>query len=92
MPYLVEHDNSDCVSEPDAELFLAAPAQARRIRIKSNVELDERQQLALERLNDDLHIEPSLATPHDILHFHSHKDCAICREVKQRRYYLKPVL
>ena len=34
---------------------------------------------------------PDLAVPHDILHFHSHKDCTICREVKQRRNYSRPV-
>ena len=28
---------------------------------------------------------------HDILHLYSHKDCALCREVKQRRHYTRPV-
>mgnify|MGYP001263262069 FL=1 len=31
------------------------------------------------------------AIPHDRLHFHSNRDCQICREVKQRRNYSKPI-
>ena len=32
--------------------------------------------------------EPSVC--HGILHFHSHRNCALCREVKQRRNYSHP--
>ena len=28
---------------------------------------------------------------HDISHLYSHRNCALCREVKQRRNYSKPV-
>ena len=93
-------DRSDCISEPDLELedvdndnIHASPVIAgTRLRSKSKVELSPQQQQALEAALDYQSSDTDLATPHDVLHFHSHKDCSLCREVKQRRNYSRPVL
>ena len=97
----VEEDSSDLVSEPDFELAVSDPSDAlnvdvapaapaaHRITKKSKIELTDHQQTLLDHAVSR-QILKSIDT-HDILHLYSHKDCALCREVKQRRHYTHPV-
>ena len=83
-------DRGDTVSEPDCEIdWNVLPAVGSRIRTKTNIGLSDRQQLALDNAVDSLAVDP---VNHDLLHFHSHRDCSLCREVKQRRNYSHPIM
>ncbi len=65
------------------------PAAAYRIKKKSKVELTENQQNLLDHAMDAQLMKNTHS--HDILHLYSHRGCDICREVKQRRNYSKPI-
>ena len=55
------------------EIDLVMPAIGTRIKVKSEIELSDRQQLALENAVEQLTVlEP---VSHDLLHFHAHRDC-----------------
>ena len=85
--------DSDLLSEPDLEIDISAlPAVGTRIRTKSSIELSDRQQVALDKAVDSLDSLSVEPVNHDLLHFPSHRDCALCREVKQRRNYSHPVM
>ena len=105
VPYYND-ENADLASEADYELsvdsldadadevahnsnFPVSSLPAHRIMKKSTIELTDHQQELLDHAvsrrlmkNED---------DHDILHLYSHKNCTLCREVKQRRNYSKPV-
>ena len=93
----------DCASEPDLELHVSElddevasnddaafclPA-AYRITKKSKVELTDHQQSLLDHADSSQLMKENHS--HDILHLYSHRNRDICREVKQRRNYSKPV-
>ena len=85
------HDPRHCESEPDCEIdHSALPAVGTRVRIKTKIALSDRQQTALDNAVENLAVAENFS--HDLLHFHSHRDCSLCRQVKQRRNYSHPIL
>ena len=78
-------------SNSNPDLSFVNPAGRRRITRKSKVELTPDQQLALDRAATRELVDQNTAVPHEVLHFHSHGDCSLCREVKQRRKYSRPI-
>ena len=94
---------NDCASEPDLELLVSelddevasddcAPSllpAAYRITKKSKVALTDHQQSLLDHAISAQLLRDNHS--HDILHLYSHRNCDICREVKQRRNYSKPI-
>ena len=105
VPYYND-ENADLESEADYELsvdsldadadevahnsnFPGSSLPAHRIMKKSTIELTDHQHNLLDQaINRQLMKDEN---DHDILHLYSHKNCALCREVKQRRTYSKPV-
>ena len=63
----------------------------KRIRSKSTVELTDSQQAALDHAMTRQLVDQKTSVEHDVLHFMSHRDCALRHEVKQRRNYSKPI-
>ena len=73
----------------DSCAFSVPSLPAHRITKKSTIELTDHQQTLLDHAVSRQLLK-SIDT-HDILHLYSHKDCALCREVKQRRNYSRPI-
>ena len=81
----------DAVVGPvDSSRCAITPVLRKRITGKSTVELTDSQQAVLDHAMTRQLVDSTLVE-YDVLHFMSHRDCALCREVKQRRNYSRPI-
>ena len=92
MEYSSVGPDNTVVSPVDSSRCAATPVIRRRIVNKSEVELTDDRQAALDHAMTRQLVDQNTLVEHDVLHFMSHRDCALCREVKQRRNYSKPIV